>query len=298
MHMRDILTAIAMMAILSAAMQCSGARVVTGSFEGSDGTELFYRSWITDKPRATVIIVHGWGEHSNRYADLAEYLAGQGFSVHAMDLRGHGHSGGARGQVNDFNDYVSDLEGLIERERGYEKLFIVGHSLGASIALEYARQHQVDGVVLSGISLKSSGLSALGEIPLINRIPIPVGEIGARLLGEKAVSSMCSNESALEGYLKDDLAHGTLTLKFIRELSEESRRLRSEIPEPRSCLIMMGSDDRVGSLDDARFLYSALPTEDKDLIIYEGMRHNIFDEVDNTRVFHDVNEWILRHLQS
>jgi len=288
-----ICVAIALPAILFTAAQCPGAHVVTEGFEGSDGTKLFYRSWITEKPRATVIIVHGWGEHSNRYADLAEYLAGQGLSVHAMDLRGHGRSEGTRGHVNDFNDYVSDLEKLIERERGDEKLFIIGHSLGASIALEYARQHPVDGVVLSGISLKSSGLSVLGEIPLISRVPIPIGDIGARLLGERAVSGMCSNESALEDYLKDDLAHGTLTLKFLRELSEESRRLKSETPNPKSCLILMGSEDRVGSIEDARSLYSALTTEDKDLIIYEGMRHNIFDETENAEVFHDVGEWIL-----
>lgn len=288
-----ICVAIALLAILFTAAQCPGAHVVTEGFEGSDGTKLFYRSWITEKPRATVIIVHGWGEHSNRYADLAEYLAGQGLSVHAMDLRGHGRSEGTRGHVNDFNDYVSDLEKLIERERGDEKLFIIGHSLGASIALEYARQHPVDGVVLSGISLKSSGLSVLGEIPLISRVPIPIGDIGARLLGERAVSGMCSNESALEDYLKDDLAHGTLTLKFLRELSEESRRLKSETPNPKSCLILMGSEDRVGSIEDARSLYSALTTEDKDLIIYEGMRHNIFDETENAEVFHDVGEWIL-----
>jgi len=296
--MMRIYGAITLLVILSTAIQCPGAHVVTGSFEGSDGTELFYRSWIAEKPRATVIIVHGWGEHSSRYADLAECLAGQGLSVHAMDLRGHGHSGGTRGHVNDFNDYVSDLEELIDHEGGDEKLFVVGHSLGASIALEYARQHPVDGVVLSGISLKSSGLSALGVIPLINQIPLPVGDIGARLLGERAVSGMCSNESALEEYLKDDLAHGTLTLKFLRELSEESMRLRSDPPKPRSCLIMMGSEDGVGSVEDARFLYSSLPTEDKDLIIYDGMRHNIFDETENAKVFHDAGEWILRHLQS
>ena len=266
------------------------------TFEGG-GTEIYYQEWSVESSDSILVIVHGWGEHGGRYSDMADYMAERGISVYAPDLRGHGRSGGARGHVRDFNDYIRDLESMMSIVRdseGGKKIFLLGHSLGALIALEYANTHELDGLVLSGLSLRSGGkLSSLGKIPLLNSLPMPFLTLSVRLLGKRAVSGLCNNQSALEEYLRDKLGHGTFTLRFLEEISKESERLKGrENFGIGACLILIGSEDKIGSPEDARWLYSSL-SSDKKLIVYEGMKHNIFDEAENERVFSDVYEWIM-----
>jgi alpha-beta hydrolase superfamily lysophospholipase len=265
----------------------------------SDGTEIYYQCRHSDESGSVLVIVHGWGEHGGRYSDMADYMAEKNLSVYAPDLRGHGLSGGARGHVNDFGDYIRDLERLmriVREKEGEKKTFLFGHSLGALIALEYANTHPVDGLILSGFGLRSAGrLSFLGRIPFVNSVPIPVLTVSARLLGKRAISGLCNNQSALEEYLRDRLGHGAFTLRFLEEISRESERLKGrENFGVGASLILIGSEDRIGSLEDARWLYSSLAS-DKKLIVYEGMKHNIFDETEKERVFYDVHEWITEH---
>ena len=257
---------------------------------------IYYQYWAAKDPDVTLIIVHGLGEHSNRYADLGEYLAAHKISAYALDLRGHGRSEGPKGHIERFDDYVSDLDELVKIAKTKEKVCILGHSLGSLVSLEYIYQHpeSVSRAILSGVNL-TIPFKFLGGIPLINRIPIVIFEICAKLFGKRAIAGLCSNEKALEDYLKDKLAHGRFTLKFLRELSVECAKLKNEVKNIKTdCLIMMGKEDRMGSVKDAEWLYSSLPTEEKKLIVYEGMKHNIFDEVDKERVFSDVREWALR----
>ncbi|MEL6617200.1 MAG: alpha/beta hydrolase, partial [Bacteroidota bacterium] len=84
----------------------------SGTLDGSP--PLFWRLWRPDMPsgeiRAAVGLVHGIHEHSGRYAYLASRLMLQGIEVHALDLRGHGESRGARGQIDAFSEYSVDVE--------------------------------------------------------------------------------------------------------------------------------------------------------------------------------------------
>lgn len=103
-------------------------REVTGSFEGKGGTRLFYRHWLladqfdrapqaaggSSSPQDTVILIHGSGEHSGRYESLAQFLVSSGFQVAAPDLRGLGQSGGLKGHVQAFADYLVDLSFFLQ----------------------------------------------------------------------------------------------------------------------------------------------------------------------------------------
>ena len=59
-----------------------------------DGTPLLVRSWEPTDPKASVVIVHGLGEHSGRYEHVGAALEAAGFRATAIDLRGFGASGG------------------------------------------------------------------------------------------------------------------------------------------------------------------------------------------------------------
>ena len=97
-----------------------------GMAPGAQGIELFWRVWEAPDPTASLLLVHGLGEHSGRYDTFAEILAGSGTSVFSFDLRGHGRSPGPRGDVDAFPRLLEDL---LARPFGqlHERLLQPGH---------------------------------------------------------------------------------------------------------------------------------------------------------------------------
>jgi alpha-beta hydrolase superfamily lysophospholipase len=111
-------------------------------FATPDGLSLYEQCWLPDAAAsAVVVIVHGFIEHSGRYARLAEDLDRAGYAVYAMDLRGHGRSGGPRCFVRRFDCYLDDLDLFLDRVHGRQPekpLFLFGHSMGALIVATWA----------------------------------------------------------------------------------------------------------------------------------------------------------------
>ena len=103
-----------------------------GTITTPDGTELYTRHWATENATATILLLHGGGEHSGRYGHVAEFFNGRGYDVVAFDLRGHGNSGGPEMDVEQWSDYVDDLQHMVETEGlssgGLWALY--GHSVG------------------------------------------------------------------------------------------------------------------------------------------------------------------------
>ncbi|MDO9514683.1 MAG: alpha/beta fold hydrolase, partial [Syntrophales bacterium] len=130
-----------------------------GSFKGVDGLSIFYRKYQADAEKARVVIAHGLGEHSGRYDNVVRRLLPKGFSIWAPDHRGHGQSGGPRGHVFSFYQYVDDLHSMIALSRDTlaegAKIFLLGHSLGGLIALRFAARFPevIDGVIISSPAL-------------------------------------------------------------------------------------------------------------------------------------------------
>ena len=83
----------------------------SGKVNGVGGTELYYKSWSSDEsPKAKLIIVHGAGEHIDRYQNLVDVLPDLGYVVIGYDQRGHGRSDGQRGHINSWDEYRGDLK--------------------------------------------------------------------------------------------------------------------------------------------------------------------------------------------
>lgn len=104
----------------------------------ADGLSLKGFHWAADKPAAVMSLVHGFGEHCGRYADMATHLNAAGISVIAVDLRGHGRTEGMRGVCKNYSDMISDASSLInEAKRLYPDLphYLFGHSMGGGIVL-------------------------------------------------------------------------------------------------------------------------------------------------------------------
>ena len=163
-------------------------------FTTPDGLSVYGQRWLPEPPAgAVVVLVHGFVEHSGRYAPLAEDLNRQGYAVYAMDLRGHGRSEGPRCFVRRFDQYLEDLDLFLDRVAAAEPdkpLFLLGHSMGGLIVARWAisrpaRQADLRGLILSGPALRVGR----GLFPLLRHLAwiasllaprLPVVRLGGR----------------------------------------------------------------------------------------------------------------------
>jgi alpha-beta hydrolase superfamily lysophospholipase len=131
------------------------------SFNSEDGTEIAYYRWRAPGKAAGIVqIAHGMGEHSFRYAHVAEFLNQSGFQVYANDHRGHGRSVKGRESLGDFgsagwNGLVADMATLTRLARtreGQLPVILLGHSMGSFAAQNYVLDNSalIAGLVLSG----------------------------------------------------------------------------------------------------------------------------------------------------
>lgn len=129
----------------------------SGTFIGTEGAEISYVKLENPYEKGAFVILHGKSENKYEYAELAYELFNAGYSCYLMDMICHGDSGKLSGEqkvhVNDFNNYVTDLEIFINNyvmSIHHEKLFIIGHSTGGLVATLYLEKKPdvVDGAVL------------------------------------------------------------------------------------------------------------------------------------------------------
>ena len=136
----------------------------------SDGAELSLRDWPVDEgpARATVLLVHGLGEHVGRYDPVARRLNDWGFAVRGYDHYGHGESAGPRGGLTSDLRLLDDLADLVDATRARmpqgQPLVLLGHSMGGLVAARFVAMHlrPIDALVLSstGTNIVTLGSNA------------------------------------------------------------------------------------------------------------------------------------------
>jgi acylglycerol lipase len=273
----------------------------SGRLAGIGGLELFHRWWRpelvdTDPPAAVVVLVHGAGEHSGRYEHVAERLVGDGYAVHALDHRGHGRSQGPRALIDRVDHAVTDLNALVSAAVAHESaasipVVMVGHSMGAMIALRYAsdHQHRLDGLALSGAL---ASIEASTALRIVGRVVSAV----APTLGLIAInSSLISRDPAVvEAYRSDPLVHhGKLPARTAAEIADtvaDFPRRVHEITIP--TLVMYGTEDRLCPPAGSEMLGERIGAADKRVIPYDGLYHEIFNEPERDAVLSDLSEWL------
>ncbi len=274
-----------------------------GSFAGVAGGEIHWRTWTAPEPVAQVVIVHGYGEHGDRYARLAGRLVEEGFSVWANDHRGHGLSEGPRGVVMHLDDAVADVDQVVERARGTHPdipLFMFAHSMGGTIGLRYSLAHQekLAGLILSSaaVSLEKLGVSGVqrAAVRLAGRIVprLPVNGL--------PFEGITRDSDELGIYMNDPLVHkGKQPARTVSELVDAMAKFPDEVGELRlPLLVIAGSDDPIVPAAGSREIAERAGSPDKKVIVYEGFVHELVNEPpdDRERVTQDVIDWLRVHV--
>lgn len=270
-----------------------------GRFTGRKGLSLYYQCWLpaTD-PKAILLVVHGWAEHSGRYTNLVNYFVPKGYAICALDHRGHGKSEGRRGYVERFSDYLDDLKtffDIVRSEHGDTKIFLVGHSMGAIIATAYtvavSHQQELAGLIVSGVGVKPGSSLSSALIPLAQILSLLLPRLGIMVLDASAISQ---DKAVVDAYVNDPLVYrGKITCRFGAEMLATLRKLPSEMPEINlPILIMHGTADRLCDPEGSRILYERANSRDKTLKLYEGFYHEIFNEPGHKQVLADMEAWL------
>ncbi|NJN54523.1 MAG: alpha/beta hydrolase, partial [Anaerolineae bacterium] len=113
-----------------------------GTFQVAEKVDLFYQVWRPEGTlRAVLLIAHGLGEHGGRYMNVVNHFVPKGYVIYALDHVGHGRSPGQRGHINSWDDFREGLRAFVRLVQGQEAgrpFFLMGHSMGGCIALDYA----------------------------------------------------------------------------------------------------------------------------------------------------------------
>lgn len=259
---------------------------------------LYYRTWKAKQATAAVILVHGLGEHCQRYDHVAKALTNKGYSLYSMDLPGHGKSTGPRGHIDGFSDYLKATETLLERaedELPQAPKFILGHSMGGLIVSQFLLEHQdrFRGAMLSGPAIQSTQEPPAWQVALIKGIArvFPT----AKMLALDA-SGVSRDPKVVTKYNADPLVDKSkLSAKFLVSLTEAMDKIKqraNEITLP--ILLMHGSEDSMTSPEGTDFLYNNCKSTDKEKHILDGLFHEIFNEPEQDTVIELTLNWLVQ----
>ena len=262
----------------------------------ADGTPLFVNDYLLNEPgvcRGGVVIMHGLGEHAGRHAHVARFFNDCGFSVRTYDHRGHGKSGGPRGDVPRGDAILQDGQIIIDdfsTQLGQAPL-LLGHSMGGLFAARFALEKisPLRGLILSSpaLAVSLSGIEQLFlklMIRVAPRLAIPNG---------LKVNQLSRDPNVALAYQKDPLVHNKITARLLTRMLDamafcHAHAATLSIPV---LMVVAGSDGLVNAAGSQAF-YPKVPTELMTWQWYPEMYHELFNEPDAGRVFGDIRTWL------
>lgn len=258
------------------------------------------RVWCSDQPRALIAVVHGLGEHSGRYAALAEALVTRRFSVVALDLPGHGETQGPRGDFPSWID-VRDrvVPAMFTVPRGMPgqpfdlPVVLFGHSMGGVMALDYALAHPKTllGVVACAPALRDA------------RVPPPLKVALGRVIGAISPtfglphgldeSGISRDAEVLKLRASDPLLHDRITPRTFFDLVAARERVMAEargLQVP--ALVLVPAADRVADPRGGLEFTGAAPHELVRMLSYQGAYHELFNDHSREQAIRDLVGWL------
>jgi alpha-beta hydrolase superfamily lysophospholipase len=296
-----------------------------------DGHRIFLRQWLADDAapaRAVIQIIHGVGEHGERYRPIAEQLIKHGYAVVAHDHRGHGKS------VRDKNDLgylpsehawldlVEDTHRVNKYAKtalGLNRVYMLGHSMGSFVALHYAILHgnDIEALVLTGSTahhrqlihflrgiahIELIRMGKRGRSPLLEALAF--GAFNMKFRPNRSSHDWLSRDEAeVDKYISDPLCGFSCTTQLWLALAFgllqiSNPRLLARIPKTLPIYLLHGSRDPVGEngkgvLRLYRRLHDARISK-VEMKTYPQARHEILNEINRDEVINDIVAWFGR----
>jgi len=249
-----------------------------------------------------LVLIHGIGDHSGRYARLIDALSGKKISVFAPDLRGHGKSQGERGHVSTFLDYIFDLKifmNMIREAHSDLPVILLGQGLGGAVACRYALTYQND---IKGIVLTSPALSIISGTSILTRAATPVLNIFTpRMEVACGISpeSRTHDQEEISLCAADTLIHNIITPRLLTEIIKNGDYCIDRAADIRMPLLVVhGGGDQVVPVKTSETLVEKSLSDDKQLLIIPDLFHEIMNETprERAKVLSSIAGWIAGHV--
>ncbi len=277
---------------------------IEDNFSASGGLELFQQRWLPEaKAKANLVVAHGLGEHSGRYRDFAAWFVSRGYAVHSYDHRGHGKSPGQRGHINSWAEYREDLRAFLTLVRGefsQTPTFLVGHSMGGLMVLDYALHYPegLRGVVSSGPSLEY-GEDISRFLLLVAR---GLSRVAPRMRMDNGLDAegLSHDKEVVKAYREDPLVHGWVSPRFVTAMGETmaaTLQNAGQWPADLPLFIIHGSADPICPPSGSLRFFEQAGAQDKSRKTYPGFLHESFNELGREEVLGDVTAWLEARLE-
>lgn len=271
------------------------------TFVDAEGVTIHYYAWKAPKPRAVMQLAHGLGEYASRYETLAQFLVANGISVYANDHRGHGETGlqqwggdlakmgkpgagGIRAEVADLHQFT----GIVREANPGIPLIFLGHSWGSLLGQMLVNAHadDFDAVILTGTAHRVPGQMNAGQLNAKHKH-----------LGTTGYEWLSRDPAVSQAFLDDKLTFYADTLKLFGlvdglRLFGRPEPLAKDIP----LLIIIGNEDPLGGEVSVRRLADDYVRRggltDVEVVVYDGARHEVFNETNQNEVRADLLLWL------
>lgn len=268
-----------------------------GWFDANAEVRLYEQRLVPDgNTAANIVIIHGFGDHSARYAWTMDRFLEAGMASYAYDQRGHGRSPGKRGYIGRFEDLLDDLDVFLEHIRpdlADAPLFLMGHSMGGMVLARYAETRQI---VAKGLVFSSPFLAFSDEVPkwLVALGPV-IAKVAPRLpIGGVDNRGLSRDPQVVADADKDPLCfHGRVAAhtgsefyRIIQQIHEDAKKVTAPM------FVVHGGADRVVSPSGSEAFHNAVGSTDKTFVRYPEGYHELFNDLDKGAFVDAVIAWI------
>lgn len=265
-------------------------------WDDGDGNNIHSQSWNPQgQPEAVVCLVHGMGEHSGRYEDFSEFLTKKNWAVITYDQPGHGKTEGARGHVKSYDKLLDQVDKLLEKAKAeYPEIprFIYGHSMGGNVVANYVLRRKPDVLasVITGPWFELAFQPPKFKLALAKFVKNIYPTYTEK--SDLDSGNLSHDPEIVKAYDGDPLVHRKITTAFFFGVHTAGKWAidnadKLEIP----MLVNHGGDDKITSSEHSKIFVSNAGKHAR-LKIWDGMYHEIHNEINKKEVYNYVYDWM------
>jgi len=265
------------------------------TFKSWDGTELFYRAWIPERPtNKALLLFHRGHEHSGRWRETVDSLALDDVMIFAWDARGHGRSPGERGAANNLGDVIKDVDAFArhvsqEHRVPIENMIVLAHSLAAVTVTAWVHDYAppIRSMILA---------TAAFHVKLYVPFAIPfLRVLRPRFVKSYVRARMLTHDREQAGrYASDPLIFRQIAVNVLLDLHDTAKRLAADAGANQTPTLMIGAGkDWVVSLKAQQQFFERLSSTEKRFKVFPDAYHAIFHETNRREVVDLVRAFVL-----
>lgn len=273
--------------------------MIQSSFKNKDNLELKTYVLKAKNEKAKIIALHGFVEHFQRYDYEFSFLNDGGYTVLGLDHRGHGASEGERAYVNEFDEFISDLDQylhLIKDQFEDKPFYFFGHSMGGLILFSYLIKNKFEHPNFRGVVFSAPALVVNPNIsPVLQKLSSIISLLAPRLeTVPLKIENLSQDPEVAIAHPDDPLNYkGKIKARMGAEMLKQMKWSVKQLHLfDYPFLTMHGDKDEHADISSSQLLFENAKSDDKKLKIWEGMLHEITKEKDKALVMQLMLDWM------